>query len=214
MALRTAAARLVAAAAARRKPPRPAAARAGAAAEAVRHTLNWVDEAVVGWGLCPFAARPRASPEGLRCVGVAAGDSVLEVCLQEAHRLAGAPPEEPATTLVVARSDDHPALEDFMGYLGAADAVQEALDEAGYEGIIQLATFHPEYCFSGEDPDSAGVYSNRAPHPTFHLLREVDVTRAVEEHSDTLSIPETNVSKLEELGVAYLKERLLAWSSR
>jgi uncharacterized protein len=91
-------------------------------------------------------------------------------------------------------------LNDFLDYndfLDAADAAIEALD---LEGVLQVASFHPDYQFAGTEPDDIGNYSNRSPFPTLHLLREASVSRAVDTYPDADGIVDRNLATLEKLG--------------
>ena len=133
--------------------------------------------------------------------GDAAGRPAFEAAAQhalnEAIELLDSAPTELATTLVA-----YPhALADFEEYLDAADAVREALSKAGADGVLQVATFHPNYQFAGTDPDEVSNYTNRSPMPVIHLLREEDVSRAIEEHPDADRVPDDNVARFEALGI-------------
>ena len=81
------------------------------------------------------------------------------------------------------------------------------MEQLGYEGVYQLATFHPDYCFADADPDEAANYSNRSPHPMIHVLREASVERAIEFYGDTAAIPERNITYLTEMGQDALEQQ-------
>ena len=87
-----------------------------------------------------------------------------------------------------------------MLFLAVAERCEEILEETGVTDKVQLATFHPEYHFAGEEVGDPGSYTNRSPYPTVHLLRSVDVSRAVDAHPDTESIPEANIERLRAVG--------------
>jgi hypothetical protein len=110
--------------------------------------------------------------------------------------LAAADPAQTETTLLV-----HPNalndFDDFNDFLGAADA---ALEDLQLEGVLQIASFHPDYRFDATDPDDLGNATNRAPYPTLHLLREASVERAVETDADAEAIVERNLRTLDALG--------------
>jgi hypothetical protein len=162
----------------------------GSPAAAV-HT--WVASFVVPLALCPFA---RAAMPGLRVVSADAANAVAR-SLSEARLLADADPAHPATTLVVVDR----GLEDFEQYLDVVERVERALDTAGLEGVVQVASFHPEYRFAGEPEDDPAAYTNRTPFPAFHLLREDDVTAAVDTHPDPHGIPARNQQLLRSMGL-------------
>lgn len=153
----------------------------------------WVDRVVVGMGLCPFA---RAALPGTRIAAVGDGDSALGAILDEAARLDRA--DQPATTLLVVPH----GLDDFADYLAALAEAEAVLSASGYDGIIQIASFHPDYQFDGADADDPANWTNRSPWPLFHLLRERDVTAAVDQHPDPGGIPLRNQRLLRGLGDA------------
>lgn len=157
----------------------------------------WLREAVIGLNLCPFAAKPYRAREIRLEISDAAGleDAVFDA-VQAAFDLLETPPENTRTTLVVFPR----ALRDFSTYLNAADALRATLEDAGARGILQVATFHPDYQFADTDADALENYTNRSPHPILHILREGDVTRAVESHPDPESIPDRNIDRMHEVG--------------
>ena len=169
-----------------------------------RHIRLWLDDFVVGLNLCPFA-RPLLNASNLRIVVCEASDAVQlrRACLQELDLLQGSTEQEIATTLLVFPY----ALHDFSDYLWFLDDAQELLLEAGLEGLVQMASFHPQYRFAGEVPDAASHYSNRAPYPLIHLLREDMLTRALAEFADPERIPDRNIATLNTIGVEELGRR-------
>ena len=152
---------------------------------------------MIGLNLCPFAKAVQAKNQ-VRYVVSAADDS--ETLLTELHaemdRLAAADPAEIDTTLLI-----HPqVLNDFLDFndfLGAAD---DLLAELGYEGVLQVASFHPRFQFAGTDADDVTNATNRSPYPTLHLLREASIDRAVAAFPDPEAIFETTMRTLEALG--------------
>ena len=156
---------------------------------------RWVETLVIGEGLCPFAG-----PVWERTRVIATEATGLEACLvaveAELSRLVSTDAGSLATTLLVV-----PYLaDDFDAYLDALLVVEAAIAQAGLEGVIQVASFHPAYRFADGPRDALGHYTNRAPWPVFHLLREADVEAAIEAHPDTGSIPARNIAHLEALG--------------
>ena len=156
---------------------------------------RWVERAVIGLDLCPFAAavwrggRVRTAISDATTPGQA-----VEAALREAAELLDS--SEISTTLVVFPR----ALADFGTFLDAVAAAEEALAAAGAQGVLQIATFHPEYVFEGALADDLSNYTNRAPFPVMHLLRETEVADAVDQHPDPEGIPVKNIERLEELG--------------
>lgn len=165
--------------------------------EVEARTRRWIEEAVIGLEFCPFAA---SFYHGDR-VRIAVSEAeeplkAVDAALEEIDHLLDADPTEVATTLIV-----YPrSLEEFRTFLDVAETVRGAIDEAGATGVLQVATFHPDYQFAETDPDDLENYTNRSPFPTLHLLREEDVTRAVEDHPDPESIPDDNIARLKEMG--------------
>ncbi|HEY9065920.1 MAG TPA: DUF1415 domain-containing protein [Burkholderiaceae bacterium] len=169
------------------------------AATVSQNTLAWLEHAVIGLNLCPFAKAPWAKGQ-VRCVVSASRDpgTLLAELADELRLLVETDPQRIETTLLVA-PDQFAEFDDFNDFLDAADAALASLD---LEGTIQIASFHPRYRFAGTAPDDLDNATNRAPYPTLHLLREDSVARAVEAIPDPSAIYETNIRTLRELGEA------------
>jgi hypothetical protein len=164
---------------------------------ALARTRAWVEHAVIGLNLCPFAKAPQV--KGLvRYVESAAEDpaALLADLAAELQRLARQPAAQLETTLLV-----HPKVftdfEDFNDFLGVAE---EVVADLGLEGEIQVASFHPDYRFEGTAPDDITNATNRSPHPTLHLIREASIDRAVAAFPEAEAIYETNMATLRRLG--------------
>lgn len=170
--------------------------------EVRERVLAWVEEAVVGLQLCPFAAPVlRAGGLEVRVSEAEEPEDAVHAALDAAIALLeGARPA--TTTTLVAYSR---ALASFEDYLAAVRALEEALSEAGAEGVLQVASFHPDYRFAGSEAEDLANWTNRSPVPVVHLLRESDVSAAVAEHSDPEGIPAANIRRLRELGPAGLR---------
>ena len=169
-----------------------------------RHIRAWLDEFVVGLNLCPFA-RPLLGAKNLRIAICedSAPEALRRAFLLELDLLQRCTEQEVATTLL---AFPH-ALTDFDDYLVFLDQAQQLLVESGLEGLVQLASFHPKYRFEGEDESAASHYSNRAPYPLIHLLREDMLSRALDEFTDPEKIPDRNIETLDEVGVDELERR-------
>ena len=164
---------------------------------ALTQTRAWVEHAVIGLNLCPFAKAPQV--KGLvRYVQSEATDpaALLSDLMNELQRLAKAPPERLETTLLV-----HPKVftdfADFNDFLGVAE---DTVADLGLEGVIQVASFHPEYRFEGTTADDITNATNRSPHPTLHLIREDSIDRAVAAFPEAETIYEANMATMERLG--------------
>jgi hypothetical protein len=164
----------------------------------IQETRAWLEKAVIGLNLCPFAKPVHVAGRIRYAVSQAETPEALLVdLLAELRTLAAADPEEIETTLLI-----HPGvLTDFLDYndfLGVADA---ALEELDLIGEIQIASFHPDYQFEGTAPDDIENYTNRSPHPILHLLRESSVEEAVASFPDTDRIYRANIETLQKLGL-------------
>lgn len=166
----------------------------------ISRTRQWVESFVIGLNLCPFA-RKELVRNRIRFVETEAASDLelMEVLNAELELITT--DENIGTTLVI-----HPdVLTNFEEYLDFLDAANGLLVEKDLEGEIQIASFHPDYRFAGTDADDASNWTNRSPYPMLHLLREEDVERAVETHSDVEGIPERNIALMDELGVQQLR---------
>ena len=167
--------------------------------EAITATRHWLEKAVIGLNLCPFAKAVYVKQQ-VRFVysDATTPEQLVEQLGEELLLLRDTPADQVDTTLLV-----HPhVLQDFLDYndfLEQADALVEVLE---LDGELQVASFHPDYQFADSRPDDIENYSNRAPYPTLHLLREDSVSRAVEAYPDPDSIVERNYATLRQLGHA------------
>ena len=177
--------------------------------EFISATREWLERAVIGLNLCPFAKAVHLKGQIRYVVSAARTETeLLDDLKAELQTLHATPPESVETTLLI-----HPqVLQDFAAYNAFLDLAEAALAEAGLVGEIQLASFHPRYQFAGTAPEDISNYTNRAPHPTLHLLREASLSRAVKSFPDTASIYETNVAIMQKLGPAgWAKLGLKGW---
>jgi uncharacterized protein len=165
---------------------------------AIAATRHWLEQVVIGLNLCPFAKGVHLKQQ-IRWVESPARDagSLLADLVRELQFLAAADPETVDTTLLI-----HPhALNDFLDYNDFLDVADAAVEDLGLAGVLQVASFHPDYQFEGTDRDDAGNLSNRSPYPTLHLLREDSIDRAVAAFPEAASIYERNIETLQRLGV-------------
>lgn len=160
-------------------------------------TRAWVDHAVIGLNLCPFAraAQLRGQVRYTVC-GAADAEAVLAALVEELQALVAADPAQTETTLLILPH----ALADFLDFNDFLDVADAAVEALGLTGVIQVASFHPDYRFEGSEDDDVTNASNRSPWPTLHLLREASVERAVQAHPETDAIFENNIETLERLG--------------
>jgi hypothetical protein len=167
------------------------------AALAIAETRAWMRRAVIGLNLCPFA-RAVDVKDQIRYVFTDATDAetLLATLVVELQRLADTEPELVDTTMVI-----HPRVfgdfEDFNDFLQLADA---AVEDMNLDGIIQVASFHPQFQFADTEPGDITNATNRSPYPTLHLLREESVDRAVAAFPEAEAIFERNMATLEKLG--------------
>lgn len=165
----------------------------------IEQTKKWVETVVVGLNLCPFARRV---VERERIHYVLAEDplKVLEVFRQTLRLL---DENETIETALIVLSNGYT---DFLEYLDLVDEAEAWIEEADYEGVYQVASFHPEYQFADSDIDDPANYTNRSPYPILHLLREASVSMALEWYpGDPDQIPERNVALTREMGLAQMQ---------
>ena len=162
-------------------------------------TRAWLQKAVIGLNLCPFAKAVTLKNQVRFVVSTAPHlDGLLEDLDRELDFLAAADPEAVDTTLLI-----HPTLlPDFLDFNDFMQLAEAAVGEHGLEGVIQIASFHPAFQFEGTAPDDMGNYTNRAPFPTLHLLREASIERAVAAFPEAATIYERNIETLRALGHA------------
>ena len=163
--------------------------------EIIHAVRQWVETFVVGMNLCPFAKRELVKKR-VRFVTTAAttAEQLLQVLQTELELLNADPSVE--TTLLI-----HPAvLQDFYDFNDFLDCADSLLVDMELEGIYQVASFHPDYQFGGTRPGDAENYTNRAPYPVLHLLREESLERVIADYPDVDDIPERNIALMNRLG--------------
>lgn len=170
---------------------------AGDEARVIAETRTWLERAVIGLNLCPFARAPYIHNRVRFCVSQATDtDALLDELLGELQSLNAADAEDCETTLLI-----HPhVLGDFLDFNDFLDSADAAVEVLRLDGVLQVASFHPDYCFADCAPDDIENYTNRSPYPTLHLLRESSIERAVDAVADTDAIYERNIETLRNLG--------------
>lgn len=164
----------------------------------IAQTRRWLERAVIGLNLCPFAKAVYVKQQVRFVLSEATTtQALLDELVAELTLLSQTDAQAVDTTLLV-----HPhVLTDFLDYNDFLDRADAAIAALGLEGEIQVASFHPQYQFAGTYPDEMGNYTNRAPFPTLHLLREASIDRAVAAFPDPDVIVDRNIATLEKLGV-------------
>ena len=162
-------------------------------------TQTWLEKAVIGLNLCPFAKAVHVKKQ-IRYV-VSAATTVEQLyanLLAEIEFLLEADPDKVETTLLI-----HPqVLNDFLDFNDFLDVAEALLVELNADGILQIASFHPDYQFFGTEPQDIENYTNRAPYPTLHLIREASIERVLESYPDADDIYQKNIDTLKRLGLS------------
>lgn len=173
--------------------------------EIVIHTTTWIKNVVIGCNFCPFAAKALIR-KTVRYVVVETTDfkTALTALANEFEFLNEN--ENIETTFIIFST----GFTDFLQYLDLVDKGERLLAKENYEGVYQLASFHPQYLFAGSNGNDAANYTNRSPYPMLHILREDSITKALENFDDPDSIPEKNIDFAKTKGIEYM--RLLAAS--
>jgi hypothetical protein len=168
-------------------------------------TQKWLQTIIIQHNICPFAQR-EVERGSIRFV--VDHDTDIERCLlhliDECAYLDEH--EDTETTLLIFDQ----AVSEFDDYLDFLELAQDLLLDQDYEGIYQLASFHPAYCFEGAETDDAANYTNRSPYPMLHILRETSIDRAVSSYAQVEMIPERNIELLRNMGLAKMQALLAA----
>jgi hypothetical protein len=165
----------------------------------VRDTRRWMERAVIGLNLCPFAKAPHAKGLVHYAVSEAAdAATVLQDVATELDALAAVDSSVRETTLLIVPH----CLQDFLAFNDFMPRAERVLRKRGLEGVIQLASFHPQFQFEGTQEDDITNFTNRSPWPTVHLLREDSIDRAVETFPDPAAIYDANMATLRRIGRA------------
>ena len=167
--------------------------------EIIATTRKWLERAVIGLNLCPFAKGVHVKGQ-IRYVVSAAQteDALLDDLERELKFLVDTAPEDTDTTLLITPG----VLTDFDDFTNFLDLVEVVLRTQGLVGVLQVASFHPDYVFADAEADDIANHTNRAPYPTLHLIREASLARATAAFPDAADIYERNIETLRELGLA------------
>ena len=165
--------------------------------QTIQATKNWLAHFVIKHNFCPFAAKPFRENR-IRYVSypVDTEEALVEKLIAEILLLKNASPQDVETSVVIAPD----LLSNFLDYNQFLDVADSLLAELGVEGVIQIASFHPDYQFADLDRDDVRNYTNRSPYPMFHLIREASIEKACEV-MDTEAIPHRNMEVLLALGI-------------
>lgn len=175
--------------------------------QAIEATKKWLNTIVIDLNFCPFAKR-EVIRDSIRYVTVdnQISDPVGHF-LDELSHLDKHPETE--TSLLILNGDKLT----FAQFLDLCDQCEWLIEQSGYSGHYQLATFHPDYVFDGETEASPSNYTNRSVYPILHILRESSLTRVLNTYSEPEQIPQNNIQTAEKLGLAYLQQALLKCAS-
>lgn len=169
----------------------------------IEQTKNWVSQVIVGYNFCPFAKKEVVNNtiEYVDSQTESHEDAVIEMLslIQQMREN-----DEIETCLHIFSK----GFQNFDDFLDLVDLANAMLVSSGYEGFIQIANFHPDYVFADSDDSDAANYTNRAPYPTLHLIREASMARVLDIHPDPEGIPETNIKLAREKGITFWQQLL------
>ncbi|MEE9328176.1 MAG: DUF1415 domain-containing protein [Cocleimonas sp.] len=169
----------------------------------IDHTKKWLSTFVIAHNICPFAKKPYIDNSIQYHVFESSSlEKQLESLIHCCEELDTNPEVE--TSLVIYPS----GLDDFDDYLDFLALANSLLSKQGYEGIYQLASFHPNYCFAELSSKDASHYTNRSPYPVLHLIREENLALVLSKYPNPEKIPQRNIEYTRELGVETLKKIL------
>jgi hypothetical protein len=170
-----------------------------------QETQRWLDAVVVAYNFCPFAKRELDNQRVRFSVcNSSKKKDALESFLAECRYLDNH--ENIETSLLILPV----GYNDFHAYLDVLDLAEQLLEMENYEGVYQVASFHPQYCFADADIDDAANFTNRSPYPMLHILREASLEKAIASHPDADAIPATNIQQARSLGYEFMKNILHA----
>jgi uncharacterized protein len=167
----------------------------------IAQTKKWIVDVVVGCNFCPFAAKEvkRGSIQ-YEVLNDATSKNILETTAQMFEKLDADNTIE--TSLLILPND----FEIFTSYLDIVEKAEKLLQKEGYEGIYQIASFHPKYLFAGSSNEDPSNFTNRSPYPMLHFLREDSVSKAVDSHPNIDDVPEQNIAFAQKKGLDYMQK--------
>jgi hypothetical protein len=164
---------------------------------------SWIEKVIVGLNFCPFAKKEIERNTVRYAIFPATQiNDALSHLLEELALLDQL--QDIQTTLLIFPQ----GFADFANYLDMLEMANTLIGQGGYGGIYQLASFHPDYCFDGEEQNDPANYTNRSPYPILHILRESSIEAVLERYPQPESIPENNIAKARELGSSFIKTLL------
>ncbi|MGL6027495.1 MAG: DUF1415 domain-containing protein [Vibrio sp.] len=162
----------------------------------IQQVEHWLNQVVIGLNLCPFAAKPQRNQQIKIYVSTAKDEeTLLQDIYDQLLELDTTEPQQLETTLVVVPN----FLDDFVDYNFYIDWVEALIHQQDWDGVFQVATFHPDYCFAGSDPEDAENLTNRSPYPIFHLIREQSMEKVLQHYPNPEAIPEINIARVSSL---------------
>jgi hypothetical protein len=166
----------------------------------IAQTKKWITDVVIACNFCPFAAR-EVKRSSINYIVESAAD--IEICLQtfldECVRMDN--DETTETSFIIYTT----AVSDFGSYLDLVSLAEALIEKENYEGIYQVASFHPQYCFRNSEENDAANYTNRSIYPMLHILRESSIEKALEHYNDPENIPGRNIKFAHSKGLTYMK---------
>ena len=171
--------------------------------DVIQQVQQWLENVVIGLNLCPFASKPNRNKQiHIHVSEGSTEEQLLEDIYQQLRILDETPADELETTLVVA-PNLFEAFDDYNQFLDLVDAL---LIQAGKDGTYQIASFHPDYCFFGTEPEDAENLTNRSPFPIIHLIREESIEKVLKHYPDPEAIPERNIECVENLSKEQIRK--------
>ncbi|WP_290517543.1 DUF1415 domain-containing protein [Alcanivorax sp.] len=159
----------------------------------IKQTRQWLEDVVIGLNLCPFARKPfNAGQVRLTISDSRNVETLLGDLHEELDRMDRTPADDIDTTLLIITDQ----LQDFLDYNDVLDLADGLLEQQGWEGTYQIASFHPAYQFADTAVDDPENYTNRAPYPILHILREASLDKGLASYPNPEQIPERNMDTL------------------
>lgn len=166
----------------------------------IAQTKKWITDVVIGCNFCPFAAK-EVKRNSIHYIVDTSTDieTSLQIFINECMRMDD--DELTETSFIIYPN----TFKDFDDYLDLVSLAEALLEKEDYEGIYQVASFHPEYCFEDANENDAENFTNRSIYPMLHILREASIEKALENYNDPENIPERNIKFVRGKGTVYMK---------